>query len=136
MIRIKIVPNDTKIVAKAVIIDEKDRVLFLKRSDYLKKFAGEWDLPGGHTKENESLNLGLEREVLEETGLKIEGATFFKQLENLNFFFVKYNSESVKLSHEHVDYKFFDKQDLDPKEKFQRIALLGLEVYNENLNNQ
>ena len=54
MIGIKIVKNDISTVAKAVIIDSKDRVLLLKRSDYLKKFAGEWDLPGGHLKQDEN----------------------------------------------------------------------------------
>ena len=46
MIRVKIVPNDIKTVAKVVLIDDSDRVLFLKRSDYMEKYAGEWDLPG------------------------------------------------------------------------------------------
>ena len=43
MIRVKIVPNDTKTVAKVVFINEEDQVLMLKRSDYVDKFAGEWD---------------------------------------------------------------------------------------------
>ena len=55
MIRIKIVPNDISTVAKVVLIDQKNRTLFLKRSDYMKKFARDWDLPGGHLKANESI---------------------------------------------------------------------------------
>ena len=72
MIRVKIVPNDIKTVAKVVLIDDSNRVLFLKRSNYMEKYAGEWDLPGGHLKSNESLSAGLKREVEEETGPKIE----------------------------------------------------------------
>ena len=102
MIRVKIVPNDIKTVAKIVLIDNGGRVLFLKRSDYMEKYAGEWDLPGGHLKSNENLSVGLKREVEEETGLQI--------------------------SHEHTDFKFFEKKDLDPKEKFQRVALKALEM--------
>ena len=44
MIRVKIVPNDSGNVVKAIIIDDNKRVLFLKRSGYVDKFAGEWDL--------------------------------------------------------------------------------------------
>lgn len=136
MIKIKITNNDTQTVAKAVIIDEKNRILFLKRSDYLKKFAGEWDLPGGHLKEGESLIQGLEREVFEETALQVRDPEMFKELENLNFFYVKYDSQEVKLSHEHTDYKFFEREELNPSEKFQKVALQGLEVYHANFNNQ
>tara|TARA_B100000927_G_scaffold162503_2_gene130920 strand:- start:7032 stop:7436 length:405 start_codon:yes stop_codon:yes gene_type:complete len=126
LIGIKIVKNDVSTVAKAVIIDQKDRVLLLKRSNYLKKFAGDWDLPGGHLKEDESLIAGLEREVFEESGLKIEDPVFLTKIDNLNFFYCNYDSSEIKLSHEHVDYKFFDKKDLDPSEKFQRVALGAL----------
>ena len=41
-------PKDSKIVAKIVLFDKENKVLFLKRSNYIKKFAGKWDLPGGH----------------------------------------------------------------------------------------
>jgi len=131
MIKVNIVKSDTTIVAKVVIIDEKGRVLFLKRSDYVEKFAGEWDLPGGHLKEGESLVSGLERETSEETGIDINVPDFLTNMDNLNFFLCKYNSQPIKLSHEHVDYKFFEKEDLDPNEKFQKIALKALEKTGE-----
>ena len=60
--------EDSSEVAKIVLVDSQGRVLFLKRSNYLEKFAGEWDLPGGHIKEGEKLLEGLFREVEEETG--------------------------------------------------------------------
>ena len=128
MIRVKIVPNDTKTVAKLVIVDSKDRVLFLKRSNYVKKYAGEWDLPGGHLKANESLQNGLSREVKEETGLDIKSADLLKTVDNIHYFVINYNSQPIKISHEHVEYKFFDKNELDSSQKFQNIALTALEV--------
>ena len=127
MIRINIVDNDIPTVAKVVLIDEKNRVLFLKRSSYVKKFANEWDLPGGHLKKNETLESGLGREVHEETGLDVRDPMFITQIDNLHFFYAPYDSQQIKLSHEHVDYKFFEKNELDLSEKFQKVALKALE---------
>lgn len=136
MIRIKIVQNDVKTVAKVVLIDQKNRTLFLKRSDYVLKYAGDWDLPGGHLKENESIISGLAREVEEETGLTVAEPKFLSKIDNLNFFYAMYDSQELQLSHEHTEYRFFEKKELDPKEKFQRVALAALEVIeNANINN-
>ena len=131
MIRVKIVPNDINTVAKVVLIDEQDRVLFLKRSDYMEKFAGEWDLPGGHLKQNENLIDGLRREVQEESGLSVRKPKLVDVQGNLHFFYAKYDSEPVKISHEHTDFKFFEKKDLNPGEKFQKVALKALEMKND-----
>lgn len=131
MIRVKIVQNDIKTVAKVVLIDDSDRVLMLKRSDYMKKFAGEWDFPGGHLKSNESLLDGLKREVKEETDLEIDDVTMIEVQGNLHFFFANYDSSPVKISHEHTDYKFFEKNELDSSQKFQKIALKALEMKND-----
>jgi 8-oxo-dGTP pyrophosphatase MutT (NUDIX family) len=124
-IRIKITSNggDTKNIVKIVLIDQHNRVLFLKRSEYKPKFAGEWDLPGGHIKTNENLNSGLKREVFEETSLQIDNPVFIKKIENTSYFFEKYNSQPIKISHEHVDYKFLSEAELDPDKKFDKIAL-------------
>ena len=131
MIRVKIVPNDVKTVAKVVMIDENNRVLLLKRSTYVEKFAGEWDLPGGHLKEGESLQDGLIREVLEETNLRVVNPQKIETQVNLHFFYAKYDSEPIKLSHEHTGFRFFDKKNLDPNEKFQKVALKALEMLND-----
>ena len=121
MIKIKIMPNDTKTVAKVVLLDG-NKVLLLKRSGYVKKFANDWDLPGGHLKQNESLVKGLKREVREETGVEIEDPVFFKNIENIHFFVANYNFQEIKLSDEHTEYKFFEKDELNLKEKFQKVA--------------
>ncbi len=136
MIRINIVANDTTTVAKVVLFDEKNRVLFLKRSNYMEKFAGDWDLPGGHLKPNESLIEGLARETMEETQLDVRDPVFLLQMDNLHFFYAKYDSQIVKLSNEHTDYRFFDQSDLDPSEKFQNVAIKAMErLKNENISN-
>lgn len=126
-VKLKILKKDSKNVAKVVLYDDKNRVLLLKRSNYHKKHAGEWDLPGGHTHVGEGLEDGLAREVKEETGLKIKNAVFCKKSENLHFFHAKLPSSKIKLSSEHVEFKFFDKKDLNIEEKFQKIAFEALE---------
>ena len=51
----------------ATIFDEKrEKVLLTKRAD-----NGRWCLPGGHMESGESAAEACEREVLEETGLKV-----------------------------------------------------------------
>ena len=122
-IKVKIVNNDTTNVAKIVLINSDFKILLLKRSENIKKFPGEWDLPGGHTREGESIIQGLRREVKEETDISLKSATFFKKIENLNFFFARYDQQPIKISHEHTEYKFFDKTELDSGDKFQNVAI-------------
>ena len=131
MIRVKIVPNDSKQVAKVVIIDDDNRVLMLKRSDYMDKFAGDWDLPGGHIQVGEDLEVGLKREVKEETDLTIDDIHFVGKLDNLHFYFCTYNQKPIKLSNEHTGFRFFSKQKLNPSKKFDKVALKALEIKND-----
>ena len=127
MIRVKI-EKDSETVAKIVIFDDENRVLLLTRSDYHKKHAGELDLPGGHIKVGEPLVKGLRREIEEETGLKIKKPKFFKQKGNKHYFYIKYDSQAIKLSREHVDYAFYEKKQLNTSKKFEKIALEVLEM--------
>lgn len=53
----------------AVIIDKQGRVLLL-RHDY--RSTGQWGLPGGWLKREESPEAALAREMREETGLEVE----------------------------------------------------------------
>ena len=130
MIRVKIVPNDSTKVAKVVIIND-NQVLMLKRSDYVEKYAGEWDLPGGHIKIGEELEAGMAREVKEETGLEVENPIFIQNIDNLSFFYCEYNDKPIKLSHEHTAFRFFDAEKLDTSAKFEKMALKALEMKND-----
>lgn len=127
MFNLKVVPNDSNQVAKAIIVDEKGRVLMLKRSNYTKKYSGEWDLPGGHVRVGEKLEDGLIREVKEETGLDITDFKFVKKQENLSFFLCSYPNKPIKTSMEHTGFRFFSADKLDPKSKFGKVSLDALE---------
>ena len=130
MININIVNNDSRQVAKVVIIDDHNRVLMLKRSNYMDKYAGEWDLPGGHIRVGEDFLVGMKREVKEETNLDVEDLKFIEKIDNLDFYYCKYNNRPIKMSHEHVGFRFFDKKKLDSSKKFEKVAIKALEMNN------
>jgi 8-oxo-dGTP diphosphatase len=58
-------------VGSCIIVDNKDRVLILKRSATDDWKPGWWDLPGGHLDGGETPIEGAEREAREESGLTV-----------------------------------------------------------------
>ena len=62
----------TKIIQKAF-VQNKGKILLLKRSETDTRRPLQWDLPGGLLDEGEELYEGIVREVQEESGLKLEG---------------------------------------------------------------
>ena len=61
-----------KIVQKAV-IKKGDKYLILLRPSDKKFFPDHWDFPGGKLDDGEDAIESLKREVLEETGLDMDG---------------------------------------------------------------
>jgi ADP-ribose pyrophosphatase len=60
-------PSHPLVGVGAVVVDDRSRVLLVKRRTEPRK--GHWSLPGGLLELGESLKEGVEREILEETGL-------------------------------------------------------------------
>jgi len=104
--------KDSKKIAKAVLYKD-DKVLLLKRSDYMKKHAGEWDLPGGHIIEGETLEDGLVREVWEETGLRVKDPVKLHSKGNDTYYMADLPDTEIKLSDEHTEHKMFSLEDLE-----------------------
>jgi len=100
--------KDIDKVAKAVIYDG-DEVLLLKRSNYMEKHSGAWDLPGGHL-------VGLIREVEEETGLKIADPVELFSRGNTTFYKAVMPEGSVEISNEHTEYKMVSIDNIDDQE--------------------
>lgn len=61
-----------RLSVKVLIRDGQGRCLLLKRSMTSKGNPGKWDLPGGKAGVGETLDEAARREVIEETGLRIE----------------------------------------------------------------
>jgi 8-oxo-dGTP diphosphatase len=61
---------DVPLVGVGAIIIEQDRVVLVKRGQ--APLQGEWSIPGGVLEVGETLRQAAVREVLEETGLRVE----------------------------------------------------------------
>jgi len=110
-------PTDTKsgyVSAKGVVFARKNKVLLLRKPN------GEWDLPGGKLKGDESPCKGLRREIYEETGLRIDNAKWIAEFwstrsdgkQALKAIFVSHlacnpSKSKIAISYEHVDGDFF-----------------------------
>jgi 8-oxo-dGTP diphosphatase len=57
---------------RAVIYDDRGRILLLKRSMRSKNYPGKWEFPGGKVDRGERFDDALLREVREETGLAVK----------------------------------------------------------------
>lgn len=101
---------------KAVIKNENDEILFLKRR---AKRGGpqNWDLPGGLIEEDEKHTDTLQREIFEELGVKSSiGAeigtwTFLRSFDGETVtatnFRVTLANDAISLSDEHITYGWF-----------------------------
>lgn len=118
--------NTHQIGVKAI-IEKDDAILLIKRSDKYKEqryrdLVETWDIPGGRLESLEGLEEGLEREVAEETGLRIEQIkevlevkTVFKSerehIVRVTYICSVYGGPVI-LSGEHTRAEWFQKQDL------------------------
>jgi 8-oxo-dGTP diphosphatase len=61
--------------ASALVVDHAGRLLLARRA--VEPCRGQWDVPGGFLEEHEHPEDAVRRELLEETGLRIEPTAFF-----------------------------------------------------------
>jgi 8-oxo-dGTP diphosphatase len=99
----------------AIILDDDDQILFLRRSRNDDFMPGSWDIPGGGLDYGEEPEEGLKREIMEETGLQIEiikiltVSTYFMgeaQRIDVTFLCRAIDSHRLKLSSEHDYYEW------------------------------
>lgn len=63
------------------LVFSEDRLLLVERGK--EPLKGYWSLPGGILETGETLEQGIRREVLEETGLKVEPLSIFEVFERI-----------------------------------------------------
>ncbi|MGD9128380.1 MAG: NUDIX domain-containing protein [Planctomycetia bacterium] len=107
--------------AKAIILDDKQRVLLLQRSLGATYQAGLWELPGGKIDSGENFAAALVREVKEETELIVEldrvaGAGEWDGHSSFRIVYVFMTahivSGKIQLSSEHEQYRWAARDDL------------------------
>ena len=108
------------------ILRDKDLFLIIKRSEDDDRFPGAWEFPGGHLEDGETLIEGLLRELKEEIGYYDDEIKPIitnytdeiikennEKIYNLEIdFIVNVDKEKIKvrLSNEHTDYKWVEKE--------------------------
>jgi 8-oxo-dGTP pyrophosphatase MutT (NUDIX family) len=116
--------------ATALILDENERLLMLRRTD-----NGCWGVPGGAMEPGESLEDTARRETTEETGLEIGEMSLYRIFSGPEFYYEYPNGDQVYIvtavfltrdfhgqiminREEHTDWQFFDvfhlPEDLSP----------------------
>ena len=98
---------------KAIIITDNNQILILDKAsnEY-------WDLPGGHVDKGEEPSYSILREMKEETGLQLKQCMylFTEKIhlgveKNVRFYLFHYNYSRIKLSKEHIDFKWVSVMD-------------------------
>jgi 8-oxo-dGTP pyrophosphatase MutT (NUDIX family) len=100
---------DTKFAVKAVVHRSGEVVLLLNHD-------GSWDLPGGHKKRNEGDKEALEREIGEETSLRVDLSTATKiaQKGTATFYQLEYTSDAnISASEEHKKIKTYTLEEVE-----------------------
>ena len=101
--------------AVAVIVDEDNKILLLKRGNKASWMPSKWGLVGGAIDKDETPKQAVEREILEETGLEIKKfiKTFDikRNVDSIEYVFAcRYEGEptDIKLNEENANYGWYD----------------------------
>lgn len=112
---------DKKLIngATFIAINEENKILILKRANNDKYSPNLWCVPGGSL-EKESYEECVRREVKEETNLKISKLNFFKsyfrdegKFYYLPIYFYGNVKGEIKLNHEHQEFKWISKKEIE-----------------------
>lgn len=108
------------LAVKGIIGRSDGKILVLKRSSKDDHKPGVWETVGGGMDREETPQAGLQREILEETGLEVDVRapfnvfTFKKDTGEFKVgitFLCEYLGGEVVLSDEHSDYRWIDPQE-------------------------
>jgi len=113
-------------IAKCVLINNENKFLILKRSNYKNNGTADiWDLPGGNVDLYEDVNIAIKREVEEEINIKLNKTEVFAvdsrkhAKQDAQVIFTMFSSkdfdknQEIKLSEEHTEYKWILFEEMD-----------------------
>ncbi|KXK12373.1 MAG: NUDIX hydrolase [Chloroflexi bacterium OLB14] len=96
------------------VLNSKNQVLMLKSPRY-----DDWEFPGGQIEESETIPHGLEREILEETGIIVKTKSLIGVYSNIRTpsivmldFLCEYVSGNPQPSNESSDVKWVNQEDV------------------------
>lgn len=106
----------------------QDKYLLIQRNPFDENMAGFWEMPSGKLEFGEKVEEGLIREVYEEVGININNlaksivgiSEYASHKNDVNKYSVQLNylvdvptiDLSIKLSDEHIDYAWVEKDDM------------------------
>lgn len=103
---------------KAIVLDSDKKILVIQRSE--KSGGGKWSLPGGALEYKEEPYAAIQREINEETQLRVTSVKPFHLKSSLNKkreyvviigYVCKTNSKDVQLNWEHDDFNWLNKKE-------------------------
>jgi 8-oxo-dGTP diphosphatase len=111
------------LVVRAIIKDEDDKILILKRSIDSRSNPHCWELPGGKVEPGESFDHALVREIQEETGLNISlkrtAGAVQQDLTHINsvhvIMYVDVESGDFQISDEHENFQWAHMEEIKAK---------------------
>jgi|TARA_R110000824_G_scaffold17084_5_gene69880 8-oxo-dGTP diphosphatase len=99
--------------AMVVILDQKKRVLILKRSSDPGWMPEKWALVGGHIEKEESPKDTAIRETKEETNLNLSNINELEKRGQVMIYYSNSYSGTVKIDFEHTDWAWASYDELD-----------------------
>ena len=128
------------LIASAIIGNSKKEILFLQRGK-TSTFQKYWQLPEGKIEKNEKPEEAIKREIKEEINQDIKRAELISvvynelEVKNVKYlvirlvYIVSINSDDIKLSGEHSNFKWFEKKNILKKKLLPGIQKLIKQIF-------
>lgn len=104
----------------AILVSPDDKILILRRANYIKKFGGKWGFVGGSIDDKDKdSKAAIKREIKEETGweltwneeheMKLFDKINHQDNSSTEYWLIKLESEpEIKISREHSKYEWYE----------------------------
>lgn len=112
--------QDIKRYVDGILITPDDKILILRRTNYMKKFGGKWGFVGGSIEDKDKdSKSAIKREIKEETGyeltwneeheMKLFDKINHKDNSSTEYWVIKLEGNpSIKISKEHSKYEWYE----------------------------